>query len=271
MEQDTQQGELPIVDTHAHIFTATMPTVAGAWRKISRAAPVEDLLQTLDDHHVPFGVVAAASMFGDYNEYTLAALRAHTRLRGTVIVSPSVDSYTLRAMKQDGVVGVRWVWFMQDSLPDLRSTEYRMFLARLADLDLHVQVLLGGDRLAPVLEALGESGVKVVVDHFGFPDPALGAGCPGFQAALRAVDNGRTWVKMAAWHRLGNATACELSARLLQAAGPERALWGSDWPFVAANEGYTYEQAISSFIEAVPDAGTRRKISETALRLYFLN
>jgi len=268
MNAPAATAELPLVDTHAHIYTGDMPTARDAWRSVTRPAPVEDFLSTLDAHHVPFGVIAAASMFGEYNEYTLAALRSTPRLRGTVIVPPAIEPYTLRAMRDDGVVGVRWVWFMQQDLPDLRSAEYRLFLARLADADMHVQILLGGERLAPVLQALSESRVKVVVDHFGFPDPARGLHCPGFEAAVRAVDNGRTWVKMAAWHRLGD-TGPKLGAALLAAAGTERVLWGSDWPFVAAHEGYAYREAITSFLQAVPDPLDRRRISETALKLYF--
>lgn len=260
--------ELPIVDTHAHVFTEAMPLAADAWRKVSRGRPVSEFLETLDANHVPFGVIAAASMFGDYNDYTLAALRRHPRLRGTVIVPPTIDPYVLREMKKDGVAGVRWVWFMQKDLPDLKSPEYRKFLARLADLDLHVELLLGGERLGPVLADLQPSGVKLVIDHFGFPEPQLGVDCPAFQAALRAVDNGRTWIKLAAWHRLGN-EASVLTQRLLDAAGTERLVWGSDWPFVAAHEQYSYQDALDSFIAAVPDAAARREISETALRLYF--
>ena len=40
-----------------------------------------------------------------------------------------------------------------------------------------------------VLQALAESPVKVVVDHFGFPDPQLGTRCPGYQAAVRAAEH----------------------------------------------------------------------------------
>jgi predicted TIM-barrel fold metal-dependent hydrolase len=264
----TRVAELPVVDTHAHIYTTAMPSAKDAWRRVEKPAPVEDFLATLDAHHIPFGVIAAASMFGEYNEYTLRSLRASPRLRGTVIVPPTIDPYILGRMRDDGVVGVRWVWFMQNDLPDLRSAEYRLFLERLADLDMHVEILLGGERLGPVLEALADSPVKVVVDHFGFPDPELGTQCPGYQAAVRAADNGRTWVKMAAWHRLGE-TGPQLGAALLAALGAERVIWGSDWPFVAAHEGYAYAEAVQSFMAAVPDPLQRRQISETALRLYF--
>ena len=44
----------------------------------------EQLIATMDAHGVELAVIAAASPWGDYNDYTLAALRAHPRLRGTV-------------------------------------------------------------------------------------------------------------------------------------------------------------------------------------------
>ncbi|NJS40524.1 MAG: glycosyltransferase [Rhodobacteraceae bacterium] len=181
MPEITDVAELPLVDTHAHIYTTAMPLAKDAWRRVEKPAPVEDFLATLDEHHIPFGVIAAASMFGEYNEYTLQSLRASPRLRGTVIVAPTIDPYILRRMRDDGVVGVRWVWFMQNELPDLRCAEYRLFLTRLADLDMHVQILLGGERLAPVLEALGiptRRMVLLVLAH------ALGVGLLGIALAI---------------------------------------------------------------------------------------
>ena len=73
---------------------------------------------------------------------------------------------------------------------------------------------------------------------------------------------------MAAWHRLAERGA-QLGTALLASVGTDRVIWGSDWPFVAAHEGYAYSEAIQSFLAAVPDTLQRRQISETALRLYF--
>ena len=113
-------------------------------------------------------------------------------------------------------------------------------------------------------------GVKWVIDHFGHPQRG-GAACPGFQAMMRAVDNGRTWVKLSAGYRLESPQVAQDCARALLAyAGPERLLWGSDWPFAAFEDSMRYEYAIASFRQWVPDANMRRIISgETAFRLYF--
>jgi predicted TIM-barrel fold metal-dependent hydrolase len=260
--------EYPIIDTHAHIFNDSMPLDENAWTRPQQPAPVEAYLATLDEHHVSFGVIAANSLYGDYNDYTLAELRKHSRLRGTVIVPPTVDGYTLARMKADGVVGVRLVWFRQGDLPDLNGPDFRKFLTRLADRDLHVQLLLEGERLAAVLEKLGNSGVNVVVDHFGLPNVSAGLNCPGFQAALKSIENGRTWIKLAAYHRMAGMADLYTSA-LLRRAGTERLLWGSDWPFLAAKTSHTFQDSINEFLLSVPKAADRRKISETALRLYF--
>lgn len=265
----TEPVEYPIVDTHAHVFTKDMPLDKDAWTTPSSFGPVEDYLATLDAHHVPFGVIAANSLYGDYNEYTLSALRRYPRLRGTVIVPPTVDSYTLARMKDDGVVGVRLVWFRQSSLPDVDGPDFKKFLARLADLDLHLHLLLEGERLAAVLARLTQSGVRLVVDHFGFPDISRGLNCPGFQSTLKAVENGRTWVKLAAYHRMADTTDLYTSA-LLRVAGTERLVWGSDWPFMAATGPHVFQDAIDGFMRSVPNASDRRKISETALCFYFM-
>ncbi len=47
------------------------------------------------------------------------------RLRGTVIVKPSVERYILEWMKKDGIVGVRLPFIGLASPPDLTSFEYR--------------------------------------------------------------------------------------------------------------------------------------------------
>ena len=81
----------------------------------------------------------------------------------------------------------------------------------------------------------------------------------------------RTWVKLSASYRLESPQVAQDCARaLLDHAGPERLLWGSDWPFAAFEDSMRYEYAISSFRQWVPDANMRRIISgETAFRLYF--
>lgn len=270
MTRDALQ-DAPLVDSHAHVYTTDMPLSATAWHKPSADATIDQYIATLDAHGVKYGVLAAASLFDDYNDYSLAAARKHKRLRTTVIVRPTIDPYLMRMMKDDGAVGVRLQWRHAKEVPDITTAEYRKFFRRVRDLDWHVHLNQAGELLAEPIAALEATGVKVVIDHFGHPERGKGTACKGFQAVMRAVDNGRTWVKLSAGYRLESAqVACECAQALFAHAGPERLLWGSDWPFPGFEDSMRYEDAIASFRQWIPDASMRRIISgETAFRLYF--
>lgn len=271
----------PVVDSHAHIFTPDMPLADSAWMRPSYGFTAEDYLQVLDAHGVHFGVIAGISIFGQYNDYMLACLRRHRRLRGTVNVDPSIDRYTLERMKADGVVGIRLQLSRRSELPDLASEPWRLLFRRVADLDWHVHLALEGRLMPQVLPALEAGGARIVLDHFAHPDVAQGLEGEGFQSVLRSIAKGRTWVKLSAGFRLTwesqgtgrpDPVAMELAQttaqRLLAEAGTERLLWGSDCPFVG-HESVQYADTLRWFEEWVPSAAQRRRISDTALRLYF--
>ncbi|GAA4330375.1 amidohydrolase family protein [Pigmentiphaga soli] len=263
--------EPPLVDAHAHIYTLDMPMSGSAWHKPPADATIGQYLKTLDDHGVRFAVMAAASIYGDYNDYAIDACRAHPRLRTTVIVDPGIDRYVLEQMKADGVVGIRFQRRNVKTPPDLATPEYRKLLRRVADLDWHVHLHDEGARLPPAIAALEAAGVKLVIDHFGRPTAELGVNCPGFQAVLRSVERGRTWVKLSAGFRMpSDEAAARYAAELLKVGGPERLVWGSDWPFAAYESKVSYQDTIDSFARWVPDPALRRRIGgETPLALYF--
>jgi len=259
-----------IVDSHVHVFTADMPHVANPRHRIRYDFTGERLLETFDAHGVHFGVIAAASPYGDYNDYTIAITRGNPRLRGTVILDPSVDRYTLEQMKRDGIVGVRLPYISLPVLPDLTTFEYQRLLRRFRDLDWHVHVHLDGPRLAPVLAVLDAAGVKIVVDHFGRPDPEAGIQCAGFQAMLRSIEKGRTWVKVSAAYRLGEARGAAYGRELLRVVGADRLLWASDCPFVGHEHEVTYQQTLDAVMAWVPAGEARHQVfGGNAMRLYF--
>jgi predicted TIM-barrel fold metal-dependent hydrolase len=277
-----ERPEPPLVDAHAHIFTLDMPRAPSAWMVPEQAFTAEDYLQVLDAHGVRFGVIAAISIFGTYNDYMIDCLRRHSRLRGTVNVEPGVDLATLRRMQADGVVGVRLQLARRSAMPDLAGAEYQRLLRHIADLNWHVHLAVEDRWLPSLLPALEASGARIVLDHFGHPDPDGDLQSEGFLALLRSIEKGRTWVKLSAGFRLTwlgqnagppDARALQLAAkaaqRLLQHAGPERLVWGSDCPFVGHEKSLTYADALASLYEWVPSVSIRRKMSDTALQLYF--
>jgi predicted TIM-barrel fold metal-dependent hydrolase len=93
----------------------------------------------------------------------------------------------------------------------------------------------------------------------------------GQQTIMRSVAKGRTWVKLSAAYRLESMDVAEACAReLVKNCGPERLLWGSDWPFAAFEGKVTYADTIAAFKRCVPDDAARRIVGgETAFKLYF--
>ncbi len=282
MSDQVTADDPPIVDSHAHIFTDDLPMSATAWRKLDYGFSAEEYLAQLDAHGIHFGVISGISISGYYNDYMIEQLRRFRRLRGTAILPPTTHRYVLDQMKADGIVGVRLQWHGRAVLPDLSSEEYQLFLRRIRDLDWHVHIALEGERTPDQLALLEASGVKIVIDHFGHPEPDKGADCAGFQAILRAAQRGRAWVKLSSAYRLyrtppgeptpdarGEGFGERLARVLLTEVGPQRMLWGSDCPFVGFEPAVTYDDTLAAFARWVPDARDRRTMSDTALKLYF--
>lgn len=263
--------DTPLVDAHFHVYTRDMPIQPWAWHHPPEDASAERFIKVMDEHGVGFGVIAAASLYGDYNDYVIRTCRAYPRFRGTVFVQPGTDLYTLERMKADGIVGIRLFFRRIPNPPDLTSPEYRMLLRRVRDLDWHVHTLVSGEMAADVIRALEDSGVKLVIDHFGKPDESLGLNCPGFRAICAAVERGRTWVKLSGAFRMTTrAAALPYAQALLRLSGGERLVWASDWPFAAFEDKVTYADTIADLHEWVPDEAMRRRITgETPMRLYF--
>lgn len=272
----------PIIDCHVHIFDSDMPTCANAWTVPDYAFTDDDLLAQMDHYGVHFAVLAGLSISGVYNDYMIRALRRNKRLRGTVILDPRTDLYTLEHMQADGIVGVRLQLARCPKTPDFSSQPFRTMLRRIRDLGWHVQVAIEGPQLRAVIEPLLESGVKLVIDHFGHPDPVNPLECDGFAAMLEAVDRGNCWVKMSAGFRLPGMSAWRekqdgdlegmaeaVAAQLLKRVGTDRLLWGSDAPYVGYEKRMSYDQVLASYKAWVPNPLHRSEIDRTGLKLYF--
>lgn len=258
---------MPTVDTHSHVFRRDLPMSPEAITLPDHDFGLDEYEAILDRHGVQYACIAAPSFLGTYNDYTLAAIRERPRFKTTVILDPATDPYILRLMDQDGAEGVRLSLRNQKTVPDFTSYEWVRFLRRLADIGWHVHLHIDGPRLPMVLPGLQAAPVNLVVDHFGRPDPALGARSDGFQALLRALDTGRTYVKLSGGFRIGCDPA-PLAARLLEVGGPERLVWGSDCPFTDFATTVTYDSVLEQYAGWVTNPADRARIDETARRLY---
>jgi predicted TIM-barrel fold metal-dependent hydrolase len=262
--------EAPRVDAHFHLWLRDQPLTETAWHKPPTDAATEDLIATHDRHGIAFGVVAAASIHGEFSDYVREALRKHPRLRATAVLSPRTDLSRMEAMKADGFVGVRLMWSLSDTVPDIHGADYRLFLRRIADLGWHVHLVDRPERYADSIAAVEASGARLVIDHMGHIKAPEGVNHPGFKAILAAIERGNTWAKISGRFRFATAEEGNAFARqLLSVGGTDRILWGSDWPFAGHEGKVTYDQVLADYYDMVPEVSRRREIDRTALRFYF--
>ena len=258
-------SNITAVDTHAHVFTRDMTMIVSRRYSPTRDATIADYLGMLDNNGISHGVLVQVSFLGTDNSYLLEALRqAPTRLRGVVVVDPDIRMVELRALDRLGVVGVR-LNLIGVSDPHLADDEWQGHLRCLAALDWHVEIQAEAHRLPRLIPTLLRSGVRVVVDHFGRPDRALRIDDPGFQYLLNLAGTGLVWVKLSGayrngWTEHGEHAAISAARALFREFGPERLLWGSDWPHTGFEQLVSVRQARCALEQWIPSEVDRRSV-----------
>jgi len=265
-------------DAHVHVLDPKrFPYTDGvayrpAWHEVGTA---DDLAATLASHGIDRVVVVnPTSGYADDLECMLDAIaRLGQRARGIARGPLDVPARDLKRWQRRGVAGFR-VDLLATGIGGAVIDALAPLARRLADLDLVLDLQCEADQLAVVAPALDGVPVRIVVDHAGRPVPARGLGQPGFRALLRLVDAGRTCVKLSGAVRFSqkpwpHADVDRFIGRLVEVAGPERLVWGSDWPFLRIDRRVDYGPHLAQLARWVPDARARRRILvETPAKLF---
>ena len=257
------------IDSHAHIFFLDRGMAPGRRYTPPASAPLAAYLERLDDHGLTHGVLVQPSSLGTDNGTLVNSLQAADgRLRGIAVVDPSIDEATLAGLAAAGVVGIR-LNLLGRAPETVDWPSWQDLCRRAAARGWQVEVHAEGWQLAAVLERLADCGAPLVVDHFGRPDPQLGTADPGFRAILALAPAGGVWVKLSGPYRCGGADVRPYAAALLDALGPCRLLWGSDWPWTQYEAGQDYGRCLAWLNVWMPDAAARQTIlGASAARLF---
>jgi predicted TIM-barrel fold metal-dependent hydrolase len=222
-------------------------------------------------------IVGPNSGYGTDNRCLLDAIaRSEGRCKGIAVVARDCGTAELMRLKPLGIVGIAF-----NATFDSHGVAYYMgtrdLLARLADLDMLLQLQVAGDMLARMMPLLDGTKVRLLVDHCGRPVVRDGLAQPGFQALLALGRSGRAAVKLSGYQKFSDepypyADTAPFVHALVDAFGPDACMWGSDWPFLRAAERIDYGPLLMIAESLFPDRGQRRKIMwETPCRLFGFN
>jgi len=260
-------SDAPLVDGHAHVWDASLPFAPDAWTRPDYCYTAEDFLADMDAQGIGFGVIAGASLFGRDHSYTLAALARHPRLRGTLVYDPGLGDFG--RLREAGVVGMRLQWFSAP-VDDLARPEFARTAAALRASGMHLHLNIDGERFAEVAPAVAAFDTRLVIDHFGWHDPAARLAEPSYQAMLHLLERENVWVKLSSGFRRPDMDLPgEYAQDLLRRFGPDKLLWGSDAPFVGHEHAIDYAGTVDLLRRWVPDEGDRRAIGANGYRFYF--
>jgi len=265
LRAQSSNPHLTSVDTHAHIFEHRLKLA-----RVHRYAPtydatLADYLGQLDAHGIARGVLIQPSFLGVDNDYLVQALLAQPqRLRGVAVVEADASAARLTDLAGAGVVGIR-LNLVGEEIPRFAAAPWTRLFQRLAELDWQVEVHREARDLPRIVGPILDAGLKVVVDHFGRPDPKLGVDDPGFRYLLQSGPGRRVWVKLSGAYRNGGNARGEAIAQaavplLRQSFGADRLLWGSDWPHTQFESLTNYAAAVAAFQRWITDPAERASI-----------
>ena len=178
-----------------------------------------------------------AKPFGTDNACLLDAIEKFGRenARGIAVVNNSVSDKELERLNAGGVKGLRFsVWNPKNAV--VSFDDCLPLSQRCADMGWNMQLHMGAKQYLEHADVIRKLKGKVVIDHMGRLDPALGTKDPAYAFVCEMIERGNTWVKLSGtylntvtgrpWND-ATATAIELAK-----FAPERVVWGSDWPHV---------------------------------------
>jgi predicted TIM-barrel fold metal-dependent hydrolase len=224
-------------DSHLHVFDPRFREVLPADDMSAISCTASAYAAVQQALQLQRAVVVTPRNYDTNNDVTLDAIAqlGVDRARGVAVLRPDVDDSTLDQLNSQGIRGVRFTLYTPEHAP----TSFNMIepiAERIKRLGWHVQLHLTADQVVDNKELLDRLQVDVVFDHLGRLPVARGLDHPAAAIIQRLIQDGRAWMKLSAPYldsRVGGNGAYADVDRIAKhwiKVGPERVVWGSDWP-----------------------------------------
>ncbi len=277
---------MDIIDTHCHIISPDAGTYPRApiggtqsgWAT-SRPVTAEGMVTGMDEAGIGQSVlVQATTAYGYDNSYVLnSSLQRPERFIAVGTFDPLAPAAAIRLTTAvaEGLSGVR-LFTSGSTVPTqgewFAAPETYGFWERADELDLTVCLQMRlGPATAQLVSLLDRfAGVRVLLDHLGYPDIASSPARAGEEVAKLSRHPG---LHLKLTHRnleplrAAGSAAVDFLRPVVEAFGAERIAWGSNCP--AAEQSLPELVALARDVLEVLPSGDREEIfAGTALRLY---
>ena len=266
------------IDTHVHVFEDRYPLSPGRGYN-----PPESTLDDLKHLHAHLGidrvVFTQPSVYGTDNSAILDgmnALNAETpgRARGVCAMTMDFTDAQLQELHDQGIRGVRLNIDNKGGMP-LELDQIAELEARIKPFDWHIEWLFPGKDIVSLMSVFEGMTTRMSIGHFAYQPATAGIEAEGFQALLKLVRDGNTWVKISGCNRVSETDLppyddCQPMARALIEANPDRVIWGTDWPHPNKYEVNPNDaDPVEAFGQWVPDEDMRTRIMVTNSEAFY--
>lgn len=249
------------VDAHAHIYNLQRyPFHASSGFHVldNEVGSAEQFKCVLDAHGFTHALlINPLGGYGTDNRCLVETLKgSNGRFKGVAVVAHDASESEYLALKESGVVGMRFNLGFEGS-PSLLVHEAQRSLGLARELGWFIQIHYKQGALIEALPVLRSCRLPLIFDHCGRPDVAQGLTQPAFQALLDFGRDGRSLIKLSAAFRFAGAfpyrEADPYAQALIEAFGIHRCLWGSDWPFLHASHRVDYPTLLQALERWLPN------------------
>jgi L-fuconolactonase len=250
---------MTIVDTHCHIG-------------LKKYEPVESLLYHMNTSGVEKAVFIQYGGNSD-NQYIIDTLTAHPgKFQAAMIVDPTDDGTQMREWAPQGIVGIRLPAGSRANCTDPLA-QWRTA----ADLDLVVSApsnpkSLLSDEFAEVVREFPN--LSIVIEHLAGIGKAQEPPYDTFKQILELAQHPNLSIKLPGFGEICPVPLPfdpipPLADMAIEAFGPQRVMWGSDYPPVSTREGYDNSLTVpQEYLSGLSEEDREWIFGKTALKIW---
>ena len=271
-----------IIDAHVHIWRATADypkpnaTIVSPFSDV----PIELLADTMTEYGIDRAVLIQPLFPGFDNSYVADCAAAYPQQYAAVCVvdtsQPDAADKLDYWVTEHGCRGLRLRPNILDQTGVFGSPQTYPVWARAAALGVVINIVARPQHIDSIRHMAERfPSVPVIIDHMAHPHIQDGIHSPNFQALLDLATLPNLYIKPTGYYYFSGqgypyADCWDFFRAVYARFGPERLIWGSDFPHVLLKTGY--RRSIYMHERVFPDldpTGFRLMAGENARRLYW--